>query len=54
MPSEIVADIDGVLSNKADQEDALRGIFLAARNYIQLVTISEQLLDFGTKRSIGE
>jgi len=53
MPNEIVADIDGILSYKADVDDNLRGIFTAARNYIQ-TEISEHLGDFRSKRSLGK
>jgi len=53
MPSEIVADIDGILSNKTDGDDPLRGIFTAARNYVQ-AEISDLLGDFRSKRSLGK
>jgi len=53
MPNEIVADIDGFLSNKSDGDEHLRGIFTAARNYVQ-AEISDLLGDFRSKRSLGE
>lgn len=55
IPSEIVAEIDGVLSNtsKADGDDYLHGIFSGARNFIQ-TEISDMLSDFRSKRSLGK
>jgi len=52
MAGEIVADIDDILSNKSDKEDPLRGIFNAARNYMQ-PEISELLADYRNKRCLG-
>jgi len=53
MAYEIVAEIDANLSHKADSDDHLRGIFTAARNYVQ-TEISELLGDFRSKRSLGK
>ena len=53
IPSEIVSEIDGILSKADREEDPLRGIFGPARNYMQ-AEISDLLADFRAKRCLGK
>lgn len=48
-----VSAVDGVLQYQSEKEDALKAVFLAARNFAHN-DISDLLADFRQKRSLGE
>ena len=48
-----VSAVDGVLHYQSEKEDALKAVFLAARNFAQN-DICDLLSDFRQKRSLGK